>query len=73
MILNKVTLGFVVQQFDTETRKFIGQEFIGDGDHVWEDSDTGEPVDLTKEPYAESVYGKGGVDEPKLNLDMVQP
>jgi hypothetical protein len=37
MIVNKITNGFVVQQFDTETRRFIGQEFIADDEVTFED------------------------------------
>jgi hypothetical protein len=73
MILNKVITGFVIQRFDTETGKFIGQEFISCDDSQWENSETESPIDLTDEKYAEAVYGKGGVDEPYLNCDMVQP
>ncbi len=72
MIINKVTIGFVTQRFDTETRKFVGQEFIAEDGHTWENDD-GEPLDKTDDREAELIYGTGGVDEPKLNLDMVQP
>ena len=33
MIINKITNGYVVQQFDTELGKYINQEFIA-GDPV---------------------------------------
>jgi hypothetical protein len=71
MIITKVTIGFVCQRFDTETRKFVGQEFISDDDVNWEHED-GTPVRL-HDDEAELVYGQGGVDEPNLNPEMVQP
>ncbi len=72
MIINKVIVGFVVQQFDTETRRFVGQEFLGSDDRQWETQD-GVALNLTEDKDAEMVYGKGGVDEPYLNMEMVQP
>jgi hypothetical protein len=37
MILNKITTGFVVQKFDSETGRCLSQEFVA-GDQVeWED------------------------------------
>ena len=72
MIINKVTVGFVTQQFDTETRRFVGQQFIAEDGHTWED-EMGTALDLSDDKDAEKVYGLGGVDEPSLNLDMVQP
>lgn len=39
MIVKKITVGFVIQDYDTETEKFVSQEFIA-GDQVdWEDED----------------------------------
>lgn len=38
MIKKKITTGFVIQTFDTETGKFLEQEFIA-GESVWEDKD----------------------------------
>lgn len=72
MIINKVIVGFVSQRFDTETRRFVGQEFIASDDKTWE-NEYGEPLDLTDDKDAEKVYGLGGVDEPYLNMEMVQP
>lgn len=72
MIINKVTVGFVTQQFDTETRRFVGQQFIAEDGHTWED-EMGTALDLSDDADAEKVYGLGGVDEPNLNMDMVQP
>lgn len=37
MILNKITTGFVVQKFDSDTGRCLSQEFVA-GDQVeWED------------------------------------
>ena len=38
MILNKITTGFVIQSFDTETGKYFLQEFVA-GDEKWENPD----------------------------------
>lgn len=62
MIINKVIVGFVTQRFDTETRQFVGQEFVGSDDRQWE-NEMGEDVDPP------DVDG----DEPYLNMEMVQP
>lgn len=38
-IVKKITIGFVVQEYDTETGKFVSQDFVA-GDQVdWEDED----------------------------------
>jgi hypothetical protein len=45
MILNKITTGFVIQQYDTETKKFVSQEFIAGDEVEWEqDGDTIAPI-----------------------------
>ena len=44
MIVNKITTGFVIQKFDTETRQFVSQEFIA-GDQVDDEDEYGEPVE----------------------------
>ena len=63
-------MGFVVQQFDTETRKFTNQEFIAEDGCEWETTN-GDSLGL--EDDAELIYGKGGVDEPEFPLNMIQP
>lgn len=60
MLVKKITHGFVVQQFDTETNKFLGQVFYA-GDSEYENEDD-EPIELTEEILA--LY------EP---FDMIQP
>jgi len=44
MIVNKITIGFVIQQFDTETSQCISQEFVS-GDEVSYESENGELLD----------------------------
>jgi hypothetical protein len=44
MIVNKVTTGFVVQKFDTDTRAFVSQEFVA-GDQVDFEYQDGEAVE----------------------------
>jgi len=61
MIINKVTVGYVTQRFDTKTQKFIGQEFTAADEVTWEDQG-GEHVD-----------SPGDVAEPYLNYEMIQP
>lgn len=57
MIVKKITTGFVIQSFDTNTRKYTGQEFIA-GDQVDYETETGVPVESFSEYLA---------------FDMVQP
>ena len=57
MIINKVTVGFVVQSFDTETQKWVSQEFFAGDDVSYEDKD-GVPTDHIRD---------------YLPFDMVQP
>ena len=61
MIISKVVVGFVTQRFDTETRRFIDQEFHASDDVTWE-NEQGETLDYVHD--GELIYGKGGVDEP---------
>ena len=70
-VIKKITIGFVVQEFDTEKRRFFCQEFVASEDHTWEDQ-MGNPLTRNNEDLA-LIYGKGGVDEPYLNMEMVQP
>lgn len=45
MIINKITTGYVIQQFDTEKQKFVSQEFVA-GDEVDWETEVGQPVDM---------------------------
>ncbi len=58
MIINKITTGFVIQQFDTEKNQFVSQNFTA-GEVEYENQN-GEPVDAPN-------------NEPYLSFDMVQP
>jgi len=57
MIVKKVTTGFVIQEFDTETRQFVSQEFVA-GEQVDFEDEFGDTV----EPFREY-----------LAFDMVPP
>jgi len=66
-LINKITVGFVVQVFDTEKGKFISQEFMASDDTTYEigspDSEEfGEPTDNSWTEFA-----------PYISFDMVQP
>lgn len=63
MILNKITTGFVIQKFDTETQKFIGQSFIAGDDVQWENQEG----DKVEEP------GQPNTADPYLPFEMIQP
>jgi len=70
MIVNKVTTGFVTQQYDTETKQFVGQTFTAIDDVVWED--THEHIFNRVE---KDLLGLGNdeVAEPYFHFNMVQP
>jgi len=57
MIVKKITVGFVVQVYDTETNKYTSQEFVA-GDQVDFEDEYGKAVDSI------SAY---------LPFEMVQP
>lgn len=58
MIIQKITYGFVVQNYDTETEKFIDQSFVADDGETWEDEDC-EEIEDPPDAY--------------LNFEMIQP
>ena len=66
MIVKKITTGFVIQNYDTETEKFVSQEFIASGDVNWEDE---EGTNLDPDDFV--VKGNGTL--PYLPFDMVPP
>jgi len=43
-IINKITVGFVIQKFDTESGKCISQEFVA-GDEVSYETESGKHLD----------------------------
>jgi hypothetical protein len=63
MLVNKITTGFVIQTFDSETNKFICQQFVAGDECKYENTD-GEHVD----------FDSLGIPEiPYLPYDMVSP
>jgi hypothetical protein len=64
MLVQKITVGFVVQTFDTEKQQFLSQEFIAGNQEDYED-EAGNPVSL------DLVRVEGC--EPCLPFDMKQP
>ena len=44
MIINKTTVGFVIQTFDTESGKCISQDFVA-GDEVSYETESGKHLD----------------------------
>jgi hypothetical protein len=74
MIINKITTGFVVQKFDTETGLCIRQEFIA-GDAVEYEDESGNPIDDDDDDDDDDEYSEA-FDVTKLvyqPFDMVQP
>ena len=70
MLINKITVGFVVQTFDTDTGKYIGQNFVA-GDVSYESTDGQTPIE---DGFMESVnFGPNAEKEPYLPFDMLQP
>ncbi len=70
MIVTKVTVGFVTQQYDTEKKRFVGQEFIASDDVTWE-KENGDSIGMDEQ----SKLGLGNTDtvEPYLNYEMKSP
>ena len=71
MLINKITTGFVIQTFDTETKQYTKQEFIAGNEVDYEKQDgtqvhSTEMASLGFGPYAKSP-------EPYLPFEMVQP
>jgi hypothetical protein len=64
MLINKTTVGFVVQVFDTEKGRFVSQHFVA-GDECDYEDEKGDPVDR-------KLLESGG-KEAYLAFDMVQP
>lgn len=64
MLISKITVGFVIQTFNTNTRQYTNQEFVA-GDDVQYEQD-GEPVDA-------KLMEDGDGNEPYLPFIMQQP
>lgn len=67
MKIQKITPGYVVQIFDTDTKRYVSQEFVA-GSDVDYDNMQGEPVD----PMEVEMQEDDGT-EPYLPFNMVQP
>lgn len=71
MIINKVTVGFVIQQFDTKKKKFVHQSFVA-GDQCDYETETGDALsNIETESFG--IGPNMGSKEPYLPFDMVQP
>lgn len=65
MIIKKITSGFVVQEFDTDLKQFISQEFIA-GDTCDYEDDNGDVADCCLlEVNGEEVYLPFDMEQPK--------
>ena len=75
MKINKITTGFVIQVFDTETGKYISQEFFAGGDVDYEDKESQEILSENQldELAKNDNFGPYAEQEPYLPFDMVQP
>tara|TARA_Y100000034_G_scaffold112241_1_gene146032 strand:- start:58 stop:507 length:450 start_codon:yes stop_codon:yes gene_type:complete len=69
-MLKKITVGFVIQNFDPKTRKFVSQEFVA-GDQVNYEDENGEEVD--DDLFCHEVPGQNFMPEVYLPFNMVQP
>ena len=74
MKINKITTGFVIQVFDTETGKYISQEFVA-GEVDYEDKESQEVLSESQldELAKNDNFGPYAEEEPYLPFDMVQP
>jgi hypothetical protein len=66
MIVRKITTGFVIQEFDTETQQFVSQNFTASDGVDWEDED-GNAID------PDDFVAKADGTLPYLEFDMVPP
>lgn len=51
MIINKVTVGFVLQSYDTEKEEFVEQTFVAGDEVTWENEDGTRVDQPAKAPY----------------------
>jgi len=70
MIIKKITHGFVVQVFDTNTSKFVSQEFVAGDDCAYEDK-AGNPVELSLFEVYDPL--KDQLVEAYFPYNMIQP
>lgn len=67
MIISKITVGFVVQKFDTDRQDWVSQEFIA-GDQYDYETEDGDPINVQN--FVDRVISR---EEPYLLYDMIQP
>ena len=77
MRINKITVGYVSQTFDTDLGRFVSQEFVA-GDQVDYEDEDGDPVDSDLLEVKKKVKGKNGrmktvKEEAYLTFEMKQP
>ena len=65
MLIRKITTGFVIQTFDTETKQFTNQEFIA--------ADQVEVEDVNGNPLDEAGNDIPAEFDEYLPFEMVQP
>ena len=68
MLLRKITIGFVIQTYDTEVKRFVEQEFVAGDEVVFEDNN-GDSLLQETLPEEFQVDGK----QSYLPFDLVQP
>jgi hypothetical protein len=74
MIIRKITPGFVIQKFDTETKEYVSQEFTAENPVDYETEDRGEVGEADLEDIAaRHNFGPYAESEPYLPFDMLQP
>mgnify|MGYP001565121592 FL=1 len=66
MIINKITVGFVIQCFDTDKQEWIAQTFMA-GDEVSYELEDGTPIN--QQDFEDRVVGKNSY----LPFEMKQP
>lgn len=66
MIVKKIVVGYVIQEFDTDIEEFVSNQFIASDDVEWEDENG---VNLDPDNFV--CLSDGTL--PYLNFDMVQP
>lgn len=69
MRILKITTGFVIQEFDTETKQWISQEFVAGDECEYEIKRNGINDAIDADEFAAKAGGK----EPYLPFDMQQP
>ena len=65
MIIDKITTGAVVQSYDTDTKRWVFQEFVAGDEVIYEI----EGDEINHDDFLEAV----GENEPYLPFDMVKP